>query len=469
MKIKFYLMLATISVVFIQCSQAQPTWTVGTTTLTEYDLVTGLQIPWEITWGPDDHIWCTERVGRVIRIEPSTGNYTEILDLTDVVTEGGQGEPGLLGLALHPDWANTPIVFIVYNYNSGFSVKERLSAYEWNGTSLINEDILIDNIPGEYIHDGSRLLITPDNKILMTTGDTGDGGDSSQDIEAINGKVLRINLDGSIPSDNPDPNSYVYSYGHRNSQGLCLGPNGIIYESEHGQNSSDEFNIIIPNRNYGWPNVQGACNTAGEITFCENNDVVEPLKEWTPCVAVNGIEYYNHPAIPEWQNSVLLAVLGGLSAQYERLSVLHMSEDGTEVVSEDQYFASFNQRIRDICVNPYTGAVYVAFNGPGYPGEGPNKIKEFVNESYNAVSESKVVTQELNIYPNPATTEINLEVSASLVGGTYQVFANNGDVVSEGKINSESFKIETTKWSAGNYFVKATSAKGIITKTFVIK
>jgi biotin carboxyl carrier protein len=92
-----------------------------------------------------------------------------------------------------------------------------------------------------------------------------------------------------------------------------------------------------------------------------------------------------------------------------------------------------------------------------------------VNESYNAVSESKVVTQELNIYPNPATTEINLEVSASLVGGTYQVFANNGDVVSEGKINSESFKIETTKWSAGNYFVKATSAKGIITKTFVIK
>ncbi|MEY3398976.1 MAG: hypothetical protein RL220_1570, partial [Bacteroidota bacterium] len=102
-----YLLALSLWITFIQCSQSQPTWTVGNTTLTEYDLVTGLDIPWEILWGPDDHIWATERVGRVIRIEPSTGNYTVVLDLTSVVFEQGESEPGLLGMAMHPDWSNT--------------------------------------------------------------------------------------------------------------------------------------------------------------------------------------------------------------------------------------------------------------------------------------------------------------------------------------------------------------------------
>ena len=147
--------------------------------------------------------------------------------------------------------------------------------------------------------------------------------------------------------------------GNRNSQGLALGPNGIIYASEHGQNSNDEFNIVEAGGNYGWPQVEGFCNTPAEEDFCAENNVIEPLKAWTPCIAVNGIEYYNHEAIPEWQHSVLLSVLGGLGAQYERLSVLHLSEDGLNVTSEDQYFSSFNQRIRDVAVNPYTGSVYV--------------------------------------------------------------------------------------------------------------
>lgn len=469
MKLNRTLIFLALFAGFVQCSHSQPTWEVGGTTLTEYDLVTGLQVPWELLWGADDHIWATERVGRVIRIEPSTGNYTTVLDLTAVVFEEGSSEPGLLGMTIHPDWENSPIVFVVYNYGSGWTVYERLSAFEWNGSQLVNEDILLNEIPGGFIHDGSRLMITEDNKILMSTGDTGDGGDSSQDQTALNGKILRINLDGSIPNDNPDPASYVYSFGHRNPQGLCNGPNGIIYQSEHGQNNADEFNIIIPNRNYGWPNVQGMCNTAGELNFCEENNVVEPLKEWSPCIAVNGIEYFNHPAIPEWQNSVLMSVLGGLGAQFERLSVLHMSADGMAVESEDQFFSSFNQRVRDICVNPYTGAVYVAFNGSQYPGTGPNKIKEFVNEAYNAVVENVSVTQELSIYPNPASTEINLSASESLVGGQYQIFANTGEMVSEGKISSSTFNIETNRWASGNYFVKAKSEKGTITQTFVIK
>lgn len=470
MKRLLLLFSAVLAMSCAQKSNAQPTWTVGNTTLTETDVVTGLVLPWEILWGPDDHIWCTTRPGLVLRINPTTGSYTTILDKSSVVPEEGSGEPGMLGMCLHPDFLNTPKVYIVYNYMQGGStVKERLVSFDWDGTNLVNETNLINNIPGYWIHNGSRIIITPDNKILMSTGDTGDGGDSSQDLTALNGKILRINLDGTIPADNPDPSSYVYSYGHRNSQGLCVGPNNIIYSSEHGQSNSDEFNIIEPNRNYGWPTVQGACNTTAEQTYCAANDVKEPLKEWSPCIAVNGIEYYNHPAIPEWQNSVLMAVLGGLGATYERLSVLHMSADGLTIDSEDQYFASFNKRVRDICVNPHTGAVYVAFNGAQYPGSGPNIIKEFRNMDYLAVNEtSAAIDQTMTVFPNPASQYANVELSADFMGSTMVVYAFTGEVVAEVKVNASTMKVDCSAWAAGNYFVKASSAKGTITKTFVV-
>ncbi|MBM3428883.1 MAG: hypothetical protein FJX95_08890, partial [Bacteroidetes bacterium] len=250
---------------------------VGNTTLTESNLVTGVNVPWEILWGADDFIWCTLRSGKVIHIDPNTGNYTELLSKS--VPYNGGSEPGMLGMALHPDFLNTPKVFVVYNYSQGNAIKERLSSFDFDGTALINETVLIEGIGGNAIHNGSRLLITPDQKLMMTTGDTGDGGVSSQDLTSLNGKILRINLDGSIPSDNPNPASYVYSFGHRNGQGLCVGPNGLIYESEHGQNNSDELNLVEPNRNYGWPAVQGACNTANEQTYCTANNVREPLLE----------------------------------------------------------------------------------------------------------------------------------------------------------------------------------------------
>jgi aldose sugar dehydrogenase len=455
------------------CSIAQ-TWTVGSTTLTETDVVTGLDVPWEILWGADDYIWATTRSGEVLHIEPTTGNYTTILDLTDVVPDEGSSEPGLLGMVLHPDWANSPKVYLVYNYMSGNSIRERLVSYDWNGTALVNEVTLINNIPGYWIHNGSRLVITQDLKILMSTGDTGDGGDSSQDFGALNGKVLRINLDGSIPSDNPvltegDAPGYAYSWGHRNIQGLCIGPDAIIYSSEHGQNNNDEFNIIEPGRNYGWPNVEGMCNTASEQTFCATNNVKEPIRTWTPCVAVNGIEYYNHPAIPEWNHCILMGVMGGLSGangNNDRISVLHLSPDGLSIESEDQYFTSLNQRFRDVCVNPVTGALYVALNGSSYPGSGPNKIKEFRNLAYNAV-EDYSFTQDLDIFPNPATNQIQLHLSSSLIGAKLTIFAANGDLVKEIMVQSTKETIDLTTWSSGAYWAKVSNNLGTVTATFM--
>lgn len=450
---------------------AQPTHQVGNTTLTEYDLVTGITLPWEILWGPDDHIWCTTRPGLVLRIDPETGNYTTVLNKSSVIAGSGANEPGMLGMALHPDFLNTPKVYIVYNYNVGNQIRERLASFDWNGTALTNEVFLIDNIPGAWIHNGARLIITPDEKIMMSTGDKGDSGASSQDLDALNGKTLRINLDGSIPSDNPNPDSYVWSYGHRNGQGLCVGPNGIIYESEHGQNNADEFNIIEPGRNYGWPTVQGFCNTTGEQTYCAANNVKEPLLEWSPCIAVNGIEYYNHPAIPEWQNCVLMAVLGGLSAQYERLTVIHLSEDGqtaTSVHPQDSYFSSFNLRIRDVCVNPHTGALYVAFNGSSYPGSGPNAIKEFRNLDFAGIAPASVKVQDIIVFPNPATDRVNLEFSSSFLGTEFEVISFNGQVVHTGKISDTRVTFDCSAYAKGSYFLRASSSLGTISRTFQV-
>lgn len=450
-------------------ASAQPTWEVGNTTLTEYDLVTGIQIPWEILWGQDDFIWVTERRGKVLRVDPATGNFTEVLSMTSTIPNNGSGEPGMLGMVLHPDFITNPYVYIVYNYGSGFNVSERLSRFEWNGTALVNEEILINNIPGSGIHNGSRLMITPDNKILMSTGDTGDGGDSSQDIDAINGKILRIELDGSIPTDNPNPASYVYSWGHRNAQGLCLGPNGLIYSSEHGQSTNDEFNIIEAGRNYGWPFVEGVCNTPTEQTYCTDLNVREPLKTWSPCIAVNGIEYYTHPAIPEWQNSVLMAVLGGLGGNYERLSVLHMSADGLTIESEDQYFSSFNQRVRDVCVNPYTGAVYIALNGPGYPGSGPNIIKEFRNMDYLNVEDVAATSQFIKLFPNPVQDILNIQFSDDFLGTNFHVISFTGQEVGRYVISDNNVKLPVRNLSAGSYYITSTTESGTITRTFVVR
>jgi glucose/arabinose dehydrogenase len=448
--------------------QAQTTWTLDSTVLVQTDVVTGITRPWEILWGPDDYIWSTCRNGDVLHIDPVTGNYTTILELT--VSNNGSGEPGLLGMALHPDFNNTPKVFLVYNYSQGNSVKERLSSFDWNGTSLTNETYLIDNIPGNQIHNGARLVISPDGKIMMTTGDIGTGGDLSQDLVSKNGKVLRINLDGSIPSDNPDPSSYVWSFGHRNGQGLCYGPSGILYESEHGQNSSDELNIIEAGRNYGWPEVQGACNTNAEIAFCEANNVVEPIEEWSPCVAVNGLEYYNHPAIPEWQNSLIMGVMGGLngtSGSNDRVSILHLSDDGLSVLSEDKLFTSLNQRFRDVCINPNTGALYVALNGTQYPGTAPNKIIMFAPQANtNNVVNKPTIGQTMNLYPNPAQTEFTIEVANSLIGSDLVVYGYDGKQAATFKIQSTKQQIDISNLPAGSYWTVATSALGTVTRTF---
>ena len=438
---------------------AQPTWTLDETVLEEYTLVSEMNVPWELTWGPDDMLWCTTREGDVLRIDPASGAYDTVLELN---VNDNNTEPGLLGMALHPDWENTPKVYLAYT-SSGST--ERLSVFDWDGTGLVNEQIL-HTVGAAGIHNGSRLLILPDNTLLMSTGDIADRFNTSLNLNSDNGKVLRFNLDGSIPADNPDPSSYVYSFGHRNSQGLCLGPNDIVYFSEHGQNNFDEFNILEANGNYGWPSVEGMCdglcdycNGSNEMSYCESNNVIEPLRTWSPCSAVSDIIYYNHPAIPEWQGSVLMAVLGGFGDTVGgRLNVLHMSEDGLTLLSDEYVFTEFDRRVRDVAMNPNTGAIYLAFNGPTYGSNGPNDIKEFRPASVDAV-QSWQNDRGLDLFPNPATSEVAFKVNQSWTNANYRIVDLSGKVMTEGTLQAAT-QLDVSHWSTGSYILQATSSNG---------
>jgi aldose sugar dehydrogenase len=322
-------------------------------------VVNNLDIPWELVWGSDNFIWATERRGTIVRVNPETGAKTEILRLTDCYASG---DLGLLGMALHPDFRTTPHVFIVYTYQNP-NVIQKVVRYTYNGTNLVEPQIILDRIDAGNTHVGSRLLITPDRRLLVTTGDA-QNTSASQSMTALSGKVLRMNLDGTIPTDNPFPNSYIYTLGHRNSQGLLLHPNGLLYSSEHGTQIDDELNIIERGRNYGWPNVIGKIDNA-ERDFATRNNVVESIFEWTPNIAPADLAWYASDRIPSLRNKMLMAVLRD---QY--LSVLTLSANGRSVVREERLFPSRYGRLRDVLVSP-DGRIFLATNGSSFSNTNP--------------------------------------------------------------------------------------------------
>lgn len=326
----------------------QPAVTLSDAEIEMTVLAENLNNPWEMIWGKDDHIWMTEKGGRVSRVDTATGEVSPVFTIPDVVS---RGEGGLLGMALHPDFSNTPQLFVVYDYNNGADYKEKVVRYNYANGTLSAPFVVIDNISAAGNHNGSRLLFTPDKKLLITTGDAGTGS-IAQNQAALNGKILRINPDGSIPSDNPLPNSPVWTWGDRNAQGLVYGKT-MLYSSEHGPSNDDEINIIEKGRNYGWPNVEGLCNTTAEQTFCAANNVKEPIYTWTPTLAVTGMEYYNSEYIPQWRNSLLLATL-----KDNTLYQLKLDDGGNKIDSVKEILRGTYGRLRDVCVTP-DGKVFV--------------------------------------------------------------------------------------------------------------
>jgi glucose/arabinose dehydrogenase len=260
-------------------------------------------------------------------------------------------------MVLHPGFATTPQVFVVYDYNSGSNYREKVVRYTYNGTTLVNPVTLLDNIAASSIHNGSRLVITPDLKLFITTGDASNQS-LPQNTAAVNGKILRINLDGSIPADNPVAGNPYWSFGHRNPQGLVYA-NNRLYSSEHGPNNDDEINIIEKGGNYGWPNVEGFCDNGSEQGFCSANNVRQPLKNWTPTAAVSGLDYYNSDLIPQWKNSLLVVAL-----KNSRLYQMKLDDTFSTITQTNEYFTNDHGRMRDICISP-DGKVYICTSNGG--------------------------------------------------------------------------------------------------------
>lgn len=211
----------------------------------------GLDTPWSIARS-DDVFYLSERPGKIIKIDGNKKTEQQV-DLDKEVSTAA--EAGLLGFVLAPDFKDSKEAYAYYTYedNGQFNriVKLKLENDTWK-----EEEVLIDKIPSGQYHHGGRLKIGPDDKLYAKTGDASDE-QNAQDKDTLGGKILRINLDGSKPKDNPMSNSYVYSYGHRNPQGIVWTPDGQMYASEHGNQANDEINEIKEGHNYGWPVIEG--------------------------------------------------------------------------------------------------------------------------------------------------------------------------------------------------------------------
>lgn len=397
-----------------------------------------LFIPWELVYGPDSHIWFTQKNGYICRMEPTSGYIDTLYHETNTSI---RSEGGMLGMALHPNFSTDPYVYVAYNYSQG-TYKEHVVRYTYNGNTLGSPLILLDDIPSANFHNGCRMIIV-NNQLYLTTGDA-TVTSNSQDLSSINGKILRINLDGSIPTDNPIAGSPIWSWGHRNPQGLVYA-NGIFYSSEHGPNNDDEVNIIHKGRNYGWPDVQGYCNTPGEQTFCNDSNVVEPIQAWTPTIAVSGIDYYNHSMLPAFQNAIIMATLKDSKLHVLNLNNTHDSVIMTSTVNQVNY-----GRLRDVCISP-GGSIFISTSNSNAGGnvDRTDKIIELYDPSFNSVSNVNG-DNDITLYPNPAHEYITIAPLPQLAY-KYQVVNALGQIMLTGNIDKSSPYIATEALPNGAY------------------
>jgi PQQ-dependent dehydrogenase (s-GDH family) len=395
-------------------------------------LISGLEGPWEVAWGPDQHLWVTERTGRrVVRINPADGMRSVAVTIPEVNTTFTQD--GLLGLTFHADLmrgAGNDFVYVAFTYDDapGTRLARRLAVrryrYEQTTGTLVEPLDILTGLPTHTDHVGGRLAFGPDRKLYLTIGDQGSNFGANRcnanhaqelptaaqvgakDWSAYQGKILRLELDGSIPADNPQiggVRSHIFTYGHRNPLGLAFGPGGRLYESEHGPSSDDEANLLEAGRNYGWPNVAGYKDDKAyayanwsasspmpcaklppggaipasvpqqtESTF-NNPQFTPPLRTFftvetgydlsrigSATIAPGGVDVYTSDAIPGWKNSLMvLSLIRG--AVYR----LQLAADGRSVQgAPSELFKSAN-RYRDIAINPDGRTIYLATDPTG--------------------------------------------------------------------------------------------------------
>ncbi|QTM98090.1 quinoprotein glucose dehydrogenase [Sediminibacillus dalangtanensis] len=213
-----------------------------------------LEEPWEIVrW--ENTLYISERTGTIVKISLDDRDLArKPVQLDETLAE--VSEAGLLGFAFPDSFSEDKEAFVYYSYSKGQNVYQRVARVEEKADRWKETGVLLDNIPGGQVHHGGRIEIGPDDKLYVTIGDATKQS-AAQDLGSLSGSILRINQDGSIPKDNPDPQSPIYSWGHRNPQGLAWDDQGNLYATEHGDQAHDEINLIKPGNNYGWPQIEG--------------------------------------------------------------------------------------------------------------------------------------------------------------------------------------------------------------------
>lgn len=273
-KALFVILILVVAVVYFARNEFQrvvfrPTsTTVGEVTVdanTEM-VLENLEIPWEVVFLPSGEVLLTERPGRLLKI----GEDKKIIQVEGV---RHIGEGGLLGLVAHPDFSKNQFIYLYLTTQKGSVISNRIERYKLDGTNLSDRKVILEGIAGSSVHDGGRLAFGPDGKLYITTGDAG-SSNLAQDKDSLNGKILRVNDDGAIPNDNPFGTA-VWSYGHRNPQGLAWDDQGRLWSTEHGrsgvQSGLDELNLIEKGKNYGWPVIQGDEQQEGMVTPVKNS------------------------------------------------------------------------------------------------------------------------------------------------------------------------------------------------------
>jgi glucose/arabinose dehydrogenase len=306
-------------------------------------VATGLHIPWSLVFAPDGRLFVTERPGRVRILQNGRLLEEPAITLPDIAAIG---EGGLLGMALHPSFAQNHLVYLAYTGQApgrGIGIANRLVRFREVANTLGEPAVLIDDITASSIHNGSRVNFGPDGRLYMTTGDAANAS-LAQDLARLSGKILRINEDGTTPADNPF-GSPVYSFGHRNPQGLDWHPaTGDLWATEHGATGNDEVNRIVAGRNYGWPVIEGDATRP---------DMETPILFFSPSIAPSGATFYTGAAFPTFRNNFFFATLAGAHLHRVRFD----PADQRRVLGHERLLQGRFGRIRDVVTGP-DGAVY---------------------------------------------------------------------------------------------------------------
>jgi glucose/arabinose dehydrogenase len=301
-------------------------------------VVSGVEVPWSLAFAPDGRLFFTERPGRVRIIQSGTLLATPALTLGDVVIFNG-GESGALGLALHPNFAQNHYVYVAYTGRDPRDAPvNRLVRFREANNTLADPVVIVDNLNAASIHDGARVKFGPDGLLYMTMGDAATA-DNAQNLSIYNGKILRLNDDGTTPRSNPF-STPVFSLGHRNPQGLDWHPvTGDLWETEHGNVGNDEVNVVDAGKNYGWPVIEANETRPGMET---------PIAFYDPSVAPSGAAFYRGAAFPAFQNNFFFATLRGMHLHRLRLD----ATSTRRVAAEERLLETVYGRIRDVVTGP---------------------------------------------------------------------------------------------------------------------